>query len=35
MHLSEKGTVLFTKGVLFLHLFINALFWYCKFEHHF
>lgn len=35
MIMREKGTVLFTKGVLFLHLFINALFWYCKFGHNF
>ena len=33
MRLTEKGTTLFTKGVLVLRLFINALFWYCKFGH--
>lgn len=33
--LTEKGAVFFTKGVLFLHLFINALLWYCKFGHNF
>lgn len=31
MHLIEKGTVVLPEKGIFLHLFINALFWYCNF----